>query len=336
MDESTCEQSTLFRAGEGGYHTYRIPSLVLTQAGTILAFCEARKHSSADDGDIDLVLRRSSDGGRTWDPVQMVWDDGENTVGNPCPVLDGETGTVWLLLCRNNDQVLVMHSDDDGATWSTPQDITAAVKPQGWTWYATGPGHGIQLRSGRLLIPCDHQAGPVHYSHVIYSDDHGRTWQVGGRVAERTDECTAVELTDGRVYLNMRSYHERDRRAVAWSTDGGESWSDIAFDEALVEPVCQAAVMRLTTKERGRSRVLFCNPASRTRDHLTVRISYDECQTWQTGKVLQEGPAAYCDLCVAPDGSILCLYERGEQHPYETLTLARFSLQWLTDGTDCL
>src|SRR5579885_941079 len=159
------EQKPVFVAGKDGYHTYRIPSLLVTKKGTLLAFCEGRKSSSSDSGDIDLLLRRSFDGGKTWGKTQVVWDDGANTCGNPCPVLDARTGTVWLLLTHNlgsdteaqivsrtgkgTRTVWVTRSDDDGATWARPVEITRAVKRPDWTWYATGPGVGIQTKSGR-------------------------------------------------------------------------------------------------------------------------------------------------------------------------------------------
>jgi len=220
--------------------------------------------------------------------------------------------------------VWVTHSDDDGLTWAEPVDITAAVKRDTWRWYATGPGHGIQLRSGRLLVPCDHSEhgddDHPYRSHVIYSDDRGATWQLGGTLSDRVNECTAVELTDGTVYLNMRCYLGANRRAVARSADGGQTWSEIEVDDALVEPVCQAALID------AEDCVLFSNPASVERERMTVRASFDGCRTWPKALVLHEGPSAYSDLCVAPDGGVCCLYERGDGHPYERITLARFPL----------
>ena len=165
------------------------------------------------------------------------------------------------------------------------------------------------------------------YSHVIYSDDHGKSWHLGGVLAEKTDECAAVETADGRVYLNMRSYHGKNRRAVAWSADQGQTWTEPVLDEALIEPVCQASVLRLTDAQR--QRLLFSNPANKKRVRMTVRTSYDEGKTWTQGRVLHQGPSAYSDLAVAADGAILCLYERGRDGAYETITLARFSLAWL-------
>jgi sialidase-1 len=337
-------QTDLFVSGQGDYHTYRIPSLLVTAAGTILAFCEGRRHSRSDSGDIDIVLRRSADNGETWSEMQVIADAGPDVFGNPCPVQDRATGTIWLPLNWNLAEgseskivvgqaprgVWLLRSDDDGFTWSAPIEITEQVKPEGWRWYATGPGHGIQLHGGRLLIPCDFSMGQPDKehryfgSHVIYSDDHGATWHVGGTIPGQVNECMAVQLSDGAVYLNMRAYHGRNRRAVAWSGDEGLTWSDVTLDDALIEPICQAGLLGLPD-----DRVVFSNPASTGRERMTVRISADRCRSWSAGLVLHAGPSAYSDLALAPDGQICCLYERGDAHAYERITLARFGREEL-------
>jgi sialidase-1 len=334
----------VFQAGEGGYHTYRIPSLLVTSKGTLLAFAEARKRGTSDTGDIDLVLKRSSDGGATWSPLQGVWDDGENTCGNPCPVQDRATGTIWLPLTHNlgkdhekdivagtakgSRTVWMSRSDDDGATWAKPVEITSAVKRPEWTWFATGPGNGIQTRDGRLVIPCDSKdlGGKKGYSFVMTSADGGKTWKTGGAVGDFWNECQVAELADGSLLLNMRN-HDRSkrRRGIAISKDGGATWSEAVANPALVEPVCQASLVR---HPEG---LLFSNPGTdKTRTRMTVRLSRDEGKTWPVEKVLHEGPAAYSSLAVLPDGTIACLYERGEKSPYERIVLARFPPAWLT------
>ncbi len=349
------KQEALFVSGEDGYHTYRIPAMVVTTQGTLLAFCEGRKHSGSDAGNIDIVLKRSTDGGKTWGPMHVLVDDGPHTAGNPAPVVDQSTGTIWLPFTKNlgNKGLRVIeqgkaprtawitHSTDDGKTWADPVEITDAVKKEHWRWYATGPCHGIQLNSGRLLIPCDHSnhdyGGHKFCSHVIYSDDHGKSWQIGGIVRGGVNECVAVQLTDGRVYLNMRCYQGKHRRAVAWSDDGGETFGEAKLDPALIEPVCQASAILLTDGKRyDRERVLFSNPAGEQRERMTVRMSYDGCKTWPISKVLHHGPSAYSDLCVLDDHTICCFYECGEKHRYETITLARFGVDWLTDGKDAI
>jgi hypothetical protein len=343
--------SDLFTRGQGGYHTYRIPAIVVSNTGTVLAFCEGRKHSSSDTGDIDLLLRRSEDNGVTWSDQQVVWDDGANTCGNPAPVVDRETGTVWLLSTWNRGadreheiidgtsadtrRVFVLSSDDDGKTWSAPREITADVKQADWTWYATGPGAGIQLehgaQSGRLIIPCDHieRDSKHYYSHVIYSDDHGATWQRGGRTPEhQVNECQVVELSDGRLLLNMRNYdRSKSHRQIAFSGDGGMTWEDQQFDEALPEPICQASIRRAGTA------IVFSNPAHpKERVNMTLRASFDEGKSWTSSRVLHEGPSAYSDLAVLPDGRVACLYEAGEKSPYESIVLAAIPMREL-DGT---
>ncbi len=339
------EQAPVFVAGEGGYHTYRIPALAVTPAGTVLAFCEGRKGGRGDAGDIDLLLKRSEDQGATWSDTQIIWDDATNTCGNPAPVVDRTTGTVFLLMTRNlgtdrekdiiagtsadTRRVFVTSSRDDGRTWDTPREITAEVKRPDWTWYATGPGAGIQLEqgahAGRLLIPCDHIERDTnhYYSHAIYSDDHGATWQLGGRTpAHQVNECQAVELRDGRVLLNMRNYERaRHFRQIAYSSDGGETWTGQQFDESLPEPICQASIRRVGNA------ILFANPSDPgARVNLTVQISRDEAHSWQRLVVLHAGPSAYSDLAELADGRAACLYERGEENPYEAIVLARFAL----------
>ncbi len=196
------EQVELFHSGEGGYHTYRIPAIVRSRKGTLLAFCEGRRTSSGDSGDIDLLLKRSFDGGKTWSPAQLVADFGPDTIGNPAPVVDWKSGTIVLLMNSSpgnvtereistgtgaTRKVWICRSKDDGASWSRPEEITSSVKRPEWTWYATGPGNGIQLRSGRLVVACDHKV--VHtesmHSHLIYSDDGGATWSIGAMPRRR-------------------------------------------------------------------------------------------------------------------------------------------------------
>jgi len=345
---STLTQTDLFLSGTDGYHTFRIPSLLATPKGTLLAFCEGRKGSPSDTGDIDIVLKRSFDAGNTWQPLEVVADAGSNTFGNPCPVIDRTSGTIWLPLTHNlatdteakilhqkatsTRTVWMMHSRDEGATWSRPVDITPSVKPTNWTWYATGPGIGIQLRTGRLLIPCDHNLADskARYSHAIYSDDHGATWQIGGVIGPNCNECQAMELADGTIMMNMRSYHGKNRRAISSSKDGGVTWSSPTLDDSLIEPVCQASLIRYSAT--GTNLVLFSNPASTRREKMTVRISRDDAQTWLAAKVLHSGPSAYSCLAVLPGNRIACLYERGDNRNYEKITFARFLPHWITDN----
>ncbi len=353
-------QNPIFVSGTGGYHTYRIPALIISTNGTILAFCEGRKNSRSDTGKIDLLLKRSQDEGRTWSPTRIVWSDQDNVCGNPAPVVDRDTGKIWLLMTwnggsdtesqiargtsRDTRRVFVTHSNDDGLTWSRPREITEQVKQPAWRWYATGPGNGIQLtqgpHQGRLIIPANHNAPTdsgdvVTHSHIIYSDDHGRTWHIGGVEDKLTNESTVVELSDGTLLHNMRSYHGKHRRAIARSRDGGVTWSPVTLDETLIEPVCQASILRYSwPHDDERSRIIFSNPASTRREMMTVRLSYDEGHSWPVSRLLNRGPSAYSSLAVLPDNTIACLYERGEKSPYEEIVFARFTLQWLEGPSD--
>lgn len=359
-DSPGLRTTDVFVSGEDGYPLYRIPALLTTAKGTLLAFCEGRRDTGDDRVPTDLLVKRSTDGGRTWSDQQVVYAEGEATISNPTPVLDRTTGTVHLPLIREYRDVLMTRSADDGRHWADPVDITTDVKQPDWGYYATGPGVGIQLErdpyAGRLVIPATHWTylwegdlpeDNTQYDHAIYSDDGGDTWQLGSTVAPHVDEPQAVELPDGRVMFNMRNYwgngggraDAKGVRAVATSSDGGHSWSDVSFDQTLVTPTCQASLIRYSWPEDGRSRLLFSNPASTGgRVDLTVRLSYDEGQTWAHSKTLDGGPAAYSCLTALPDGSIGCLFEQGSPlgSLYERLTFCRFTLDWLTDGEDTI
>jgi sialidase-1 len=341
----------VFVAGEGAYHTYRIPSVIATPRGALLAFAEGRRSGGGDAGDIDLVLRRSTDGGRSWSPMRVIGDNGPNTFGNPCPVVDRRTGTIWLLTTHNpgaarekdivagtslgSRTVWAMKSDNDGVTWSPAVEITNSVKRADWTWYATGPGVGIQTSMGRLVIPANHvEAGTgINRSHLFFSDDGGKSWSLGASADAGTNESQVVELADGRLMLNMRNHPplRENFRMVATSDDGGRSLSKASPDRSLLEPPAQASLLRLeTAKTAGRSRLLFANPASTRREKLTVRLSYDEGASWPVARVIEEGPSAYSSLVVLPDHTIGILFERGARSAYERISFARFTLQWLT------
>jgi sialidase-1 len=346
-------QTDLFIGGEGGYHTYRIPALIATTKGMLLAFVEGRKDSSSDHGHNEILMRRSLDGGLTWTPMQLAKRNGANALNNPTAVVDRDTGTVWLLFVRtstkkykNNDDVAratgrisdmwVMRSDDEGATWAGPANITKSVNQQGWNRVIPGPGVGIQLRNGRLVIPCNHTVGKENTDHVIYSDDHGKTWRLGGSTEGKTDEDQIVELADGTLMLNIRNYREKGHRGISLSKDEGMTWSPVTSDPTLIEPVCQASLIRYTLSPAfTKNRLLFSNPATQDkRIKMTVRLSYDEGRTWPVAKLLNPGPSGYSCLTVLRDMQIGCLYERGERGSTQKVTFARFSLEWLTDGAD--
>jgi sialidase-1 len=336
-------QTDVFTAGSEGYHTFRIPALVVTKKGTLLAICEGRKTGRDDHGDLDLMLKRSSDGGQTWGKLELIHEEGGEakvTIGNPCPVVDQDTGVIFLPFTRDNDRVFITSSSDDGQTWAKPRDITADVKAPDWNWYATGPGNGIQMihgkYKGRLVIPCDHRVNGnkndkegwdrAGRSHVIYSDDHGQSWKLGGATDFAMNECAVIELPDGSLMLNSRSYRGKACRGVSLSKDGGATWEPTTDDPALVESVCQASLIRYC-----QSVVLFSNPATpKGRHHLTVRASNDQGKTWPRSRLICEGSSAYSSLAVLPSGEIGLLYERDD---YKHLTFARFPLDSIQENS---
>jgi len=344
-------QTDVFVAGDHGYHTFRIPSIVVTPTGTLVAFAEGRHDAAADSGHIDLVARRSTDGGATWSPLQVVGDNGPDAWVNPCAVVDRATGTLWLFSTQNRGAdkekeiiagssragitVWALKSEDEGRTWSAPIDLTASVKKADWTWYATGPGVAIQTRTGRIVMPANHADDTgVHRAHLVYSDDGGRTWTIGAIAEPGTNESQIVELADGRLLHNMRNHPPTtppNHRRVGISADGGRTYQgSIREDRTLIEPPAQASILRYSTSQTGgRNRLLFANPASVRRERMTVRLSYDEGQSWIASRVVHEGHAAYSSLVVLPDGRIGLLYERGETSAYERLTFATFPLDWL-------
>lgn len=341
----------VFRAREKGYDNYRIPALITTKDGTLVAFAEGRARFS-DAGNIDLLSKRSEDGGKTWSAQQVVWNDGDNTCGNPCPVLDRKTGTIWLVMTHNlgtdhekdiirgtargSRTVWVCHSEDNGGSWSAPREITSGVKDPAWRWYATGPGIGIQVlhgpHAGRLVIPADfsYQDSTLdtrdtyqYGSCSFYSDDHGLTWHRGGTITPKVNECQVAELPGkkGVLMMNMRSYFGRHCRAVSTSRDGGLHWTPPQDAPELIEPVCQASFLLY----QGRSRrvqdcLLFLNPAStKGRRNMTLRASFDRGRSWPVEKVLYGGPSAYSSLTELPSGDIGALYEAGRDKPYECI-----------------
>lgn len=385
------EKSDLFEAGVGGYAYYRVPGLVVTAKGSVLAYCEARRTGKSDWENIDLVLRRSSDGGRTFEaprvmppvvgprkknPVALERGKAlpdEITYSNPVAIA-ARDGKVHFLFCLEFNRCFYQRSDDDGVTFSTPVEITSALEKLRasfkWQVFAAGPMHGIELTNGRLVVAVWLALGTAGSGFqpsavaTIFSDDHGRTWQCGDIAVPNNDEFTnpnspaIAELSDGRVMINTRSESKSNRRIVTVSPNGVTGWSKPRFDDALVEPISEGALLSFTSKvSSDKNRLLFVNPANltradgkeapgkaRDRKNLTVRLSYDDGQTWPVARAVEPGESAFSDLAALPDGTILCLYEagntRGEKsfagHNVRYLTLARFNLEWLSEGRDVL
>ena len=347
------EQFYVFAAGHDDVHTYRIPAFLVTPEGSLLVFCEARKESIRDASPTDMVLKRSTDNGRTWSPVQvLIRGRGDDAIMNPCPVVDRKTGKV-VLFCINERKTtegryLIVESHDDGLTWTEPMDVGSQVTPYDDT-FVPGPGVGIQMTSGRLVIPgCTGRWDPkTHrgsFANCIFSDDHGRSWIVGSPVKDYSNESQVVELANGNLMLNWRNNVGQSCRGTAISTDGGDLWSNPSYDRALNECPCQASIIRYTSaKQHGKNRLLFANPnvsGNRfgvvKRTQMTVRMSYDEGQTWPVKKLIHLGPSSYSGLSMLADGRIGMVYEGGQTHRREWIRFARFTLEWLTDGQDQL
>ena len=345
----------LFVSGHDNVNIYRIPSLIVAPSGTILALIEARE---GDDGDpTDLALKRSFYPGPpgpprmlngyprvfgygvNWEPMRIVLPGKGNAIMNPCPVLDTSTGRIWLpcyevhgglnehLKDPYKGRLLLTWSDTDGVNWAPPRDLTGDL-PR----FIPGPGVGVELRTGRLVVPgyWAPAANVASRSCVIYSNDHGETWLRGAQVDGNTDESQAVELSDGVLMLNCRSNRGKGCRYVARSRDGGQTWFEEFDEPSLPEPVCQGSILRQAqpAADGAKPWLVFVNP-TQGRAHLTVRVSTDDGKTWSAGRTIQPGPAAYSGMAFLKDGTIGVLYETGKVHPYEKIAFARFNLEWL-------
>jgi sialidase-1 len=358
------EETELFVGGQDDINTYRIPALICTKIGTVIAFCEGRANDSEDGSPTHLVLKRSTDNAHEWKPqggagkhsasrsraVNMTWlpmqvllaSRANDAYMNPVPIIDQSTGVIELLVNYyphydprtelQDAQTWLLTSRDEGANWSKPIDLTPQVGAQ-----ELGPGIGIQLNGGRLVVST--------YRGVIYSDDHGAHWRAGGAAPGPINESQVVELADGSLLRNTRG---TPLRTITISKDGGLTWGKEYRDPALTDPKlwdgCQASLARYTlvTGGGGKNRLLFANPADpQNRFLMTVRLSYDEGRTWPVSKLVKNGTGAYSSLTVLPDGTIGLIYETGSSHDgvvesYANLTFARFNLEWFTGEHDHL
>ena len=321
---------TLYARGDAGYNTFKIPTMVVAPDGTVLAFAEARTDSQEDWSKTDVVVRRSTDQGKTWSPLEVLFEDGDNVMGNACPVVDKSTGYIHLLFTKNNDTAFKTRSEDNGLTWAEPGEITSSVKLPGWTWYAFGPSHGIQMENGTLMIPADHVEKRKMYAHVVFSRDGGATWELGGNVPGG-EEATLAQLDDGCLYINVRPVRAGSR-VTARSYDNGLTFTDWANDPALPDPMCQGSLLKIERPGEG-GICLFTNPADALhRERMTVRLSEDGCRTWAYSKVLYEGLASYSALTLidAETELVGAFFECGGNFYAEEMVFTRFPVSYIT------
>lgn len=353
-------ESTLWVENEDGYALYHVFGLTRANDGTVLVFAEARIEPD-DAGRHDLVLKRSEDNGATWKATQRIQaSTGRQSWAQPAPVVDVTTGKIFFFYALNegnrSSRVFYKSSSDNGVSWSSRQEVTSLFDddPYGWTLHMPGPGHGIQLANGRLLLQIWHRKSisfPVEERNygisVIYSDDGGQSWRAGGVVpvtsAQPINESRLVQLENGDVLLNARLAVKSQERAISRSRDGGASWSE-PVTETNLPPfyATDSGLARLTPgADSDVSRIVFSSPTDDdSRRNMFVRISYDECESWRYGKTLYTGAASYSDLTSLSDGSILLLYGKDESqyspNTPRSVVAARFNLEWLTDRRDSL
>jgi len=319
----------------GKYPSIRIPALICTAKGTLVASIEARNDHKDQAGN-DLLVSTSSDNGKTWTKTEVAYEQGDDSLNNPCLVQETKSGTIFLFYQvfptgtkesggglkpgpKGQHRIAYISSKDEGRTWSKPVDVTAEIKPAEAITTASGPGCGIQLQNGkykgRLIIPFNSQ-GPkgVFINWIAYSDDAGKTWKRGHDVPQdkiRLNEVQVCETSGGGIYLNSRQSVGTGGRKVAWSTDGGENWTTAIEDKNLPEPVCQGSVLTIPGEK---IRLVFLNPqgepAGKGRKKGVIRLSSDDGKTWEKSRVLVPGPFAYSSMALMKDGRVGVLYEQ--------------------------
>jgi len=320
------ELDYVFACGNDGYKSYRIPSVIKTTKGTLLASCEGRVHGAHDSGNIDLVMKRSTDHGKTWSKLTILRDI-KQTAGNPCSVVDQKSGRVVMIFCEMNHheahiiqgkssrRVFTIFSDDDGLTWSPPVNITESVNPNNqYQWLASGPGIGIQIQhgkhQGRMVIPFANTSNKAFGVHTIFSDDFGKNWKASNLIQGGCNESQLVELSDGRLMLNMRMQQgRRGHRGISYSSDGGTTWGPLGFDTHLNDPACQASIISYQGKTHRI--LLFSNPATGGRNGMTIKVSADDAKTWPLKKLIYPRSSGYSSLVITDDNYVLCLFEGG-------------------------
>ncbi|MCP4785274.1 MAG: sulfatase-like hydrolase/transferase [Fuerstiella sp.] len=351
------------KGGDDGVHTCRIPGLATTNKGTLIGVYDVRRRGGGDlPGDIDVGMSRSIDGGRTWEPMKVIMDMGDDPqwnydgVGDPAVLVDRNTGTIWVaatwshgnrswrgsgpgLKPDETGQLMLVRSDDDGVTWSKPINITEQVKLPEWCFILQGPGKGITMRDGTIVFAAQYQDPPeqkrLPHSTIIYSKDHGRTWNVGTGAFDDTTESQVVEVEPGVLMLNCR-YNRKAVRVVMTTRDMGRTWQKHPTSErALIEPgSCMASLIdvdREVGKDVG-NWLLFSNPDStRGRHHITIKASPDRGLTWPKEHRLlldEQNSAGYSCMSMIDQKTVGILYEGSQAH----MTFQRISLGDLVES----
>ena len=345
----------VFKAKETSTHpSIRIPALLATAKGTLIAVAEGRD-AATDQASNDLVVRISTNNGRSWSKSAIALELGKDCINNPCLVQDIKSGKVFLFYQvfpaglkefggltpgpSGPTKIAYITSTDEGRTWSKPVDVTAALKPEIATTTASGPGIGIQLtkgeKKGRLIIPFNSQGPKGNFVNwVAYSDDAGKTWKRGADVPQEKMQLNEVQISEtaeGHIYLNSRQWRGTGGRKVSWSKDGGETWSPALEDKNLPEPVCQASLISFT--EGARHITLFLNPEGnppgKGRVNGVLRMSLDGGKTWKHSRSLVPGNFAYSSIARMKDGKIGVLYEPNNSKDILFLSV---DLAWLEKG----
>jgi sialidase-1 len=356
---SPAQESIVFKGGEEGHAIYRIPAIIALPSGELLAFAEGRVNGIDDFGDINLVLKRSSDQGLSWSGIQTLVDYDSLQAGNPAPVVDlldpsYPEGVIYLFYNTGNNheydvrmnrgvrEIWVMKSFDLGRTWESPENITQQVhkpnnpdfnpkydNPENWRHYANTPGHAFQFKKGRykgrIFVAANHSVGDPqenfaeYQAHGFFTDDHGKSYSLSNSIdIPGSNESIAAELSGDRLIMSIRNQKgDIRRRILAYSSDGGQSWDEAKFDEDLPDPVCQGSILDLGERD-GKTILAHSNNANETeRNHLTIKISYDEGRNWElTIPIDYNGDrsklpwTAYSDLVKLDDNALGILYER--------------------------
>jgi sialidase-1 len=348
--------SDVFVNQTDGYAVFRIPSVVVTKKGAVLAFAEGRK-SMADQAQNNIVAKRSTNGGATWGALQVVAADGANSLNNPTALATAD-GRVFLMWQRipahlhesskdtatgfegeNIYRTFLATSDDDGVTWSAPLDVTRGTKREtGATTVCSGPGIGIQLtrgaHRGRLIMPFNEGPYGKWNNYAAFSDDNGATWRCGENVPgallangrSQINEVQMAELSNGDVRLDSRQFGGGAFRKTAVSKDGGATWSPAQNLPEVRDPSCMASILRYSFDGGARGRLLHSGPDSGKRDTGTIYLSTDDGATWPVKRVLWPGGFAYSVLTRCADGTVGCLFEADN---CARIVFARFPIEWV-------